>query len=159
LKEIFDEFKKAKKDHEYNSQKFTTITRDKGERIVSSGKIKAGMIIKLTKDTRVPADMLLLWTSDPNETVFLKTDQLDGETDWKIREPVKDTQNLIKNGSVNSLFDSKCCIQCPQPSSLIYDFNGTYFKEVNSENFEVLRLTNTMWANTVLASGEAVGLV
>lgn len=40
---------------------------------------------------------------------------------------------------------------------MIYEFNGTFFKEADSDDFEVIRLKNTMWANTVIASGEAIG--
>jgi len=43
------------------------------------------------------------------------------------------------------------------PSKEIYDFKGTFLK--HSGETEPLRLKNTMWANTVLAAGEAVGLV
>lgn len=35
--------------------------------------------------------MILLKTSNPNGTLFIKTDQLDGETDWKLRKAVYDT--------------------------------------------------------------------
>ena len=109
----------------------------------------------------MPADCLLLWTSDPNGTVFLKTDQLDGETDWKIREPIKHTQNMINKSiqGVTDLFTSKFCVQCMEPSNAIYEFNGTFFTEPHSDDFEVLRLKHTLWANTVVASGEAIGLV
>ena len=33
----------------------------------------------------VPADMVLLRTAEASGVVFLRTDQLDGETDWKVR--------------------------------------------------------------------------
>ena len=61
--------------------------------------------------------------------------------------------------NISQLFSSKCCVQTTEPSNAIYEFNGTFFQEANSDDFEVLRLKNTLWANTVVASGEAVGLV
>jgi len=117
------------------------------------------MIVKLAKDKPIPADLLLLWTSDPQGTVFLKTDQLDGETDWKIREPVKYTQNLMSGSRKEDILNTNCCVQCTEPSNAIYDFQGTFYKEAGSDDYESLRLKNTLWANTVLASGEAIGLV
>jgi phospholipid-translocating ATPase len=54
--------------------------------------LKEGDIIKLKAGLKIPADCLLLWTSDPSESVFIKTDQLDGETDWKVRIPINHTQ-------------------------------------------------------------------
>lgn len=33
--------------------------------------------------------MILLWTNDPQGGVFIRTDQMDGETDWKLRNSIK----------------------------------------------------------------------
>lgn len=47
-----------------------------------------GDIIKVNKDERFPADCLLLQTTEKNGSVFIRTDQLDGETDWKLRKAI-----------------------------------------------------------------------
>lgn len=36
----------------------------------------------------MPADLILLYTTEESGTVFIRTDQLDGETDWKLRRAV-----------------------------------------------------------------------
>ena len=59
--------------------------------------INVGDIILVNKGERVPADMILLRTSEPSGTCFIKTDQLDGETDWKLRVAVPATQSLATN--------------------------------------------------------------
>ena len=41
--------------------------------------------------------MVVLYSDNDQGTLFLKTDQLDGETDWKLRKAVKMTQNLIRS--------------------------------------------------------------
>ena len=46
------------------------------------------------QDQRVPADMILLRTTEKNGSCFVRTDQLDGETDWKLRVAVPSTQTL-----------------------------------------------------------------
>jgi phospholipid-translocating ATPase len=38
--------------------------------------------------------LVLLRTSDSSETCFIRTDQLDGETDWKLRVAVPECQEL-----------------------------------------------------------------
>jgi phospholipid-translocating ATPase len=81
---------------------------------------------------------------------------LDGETDWKVREAVAMTQ-AIGNKSQESLLSDPGYVQADPPNKEIYDFKGTYYASKTS--FEPLRLKNTMWANTVLAAGEAIGLV
>ena len=42
----------------------------------------------------MPADLVLLYTSEEIGTAFVRTDQLDGETDWKVREAVKSTHKM-----------------------------------------------------------------
>jgi len=44
----------------------------------------------------VPADVVVLYSDNDQGTLFLKTDQLDGETDWKLRKAVKMTQAMVK---------------------------------------------------------------
>ena len=46
------------------------------------------------QDQRVPADIILLRTTEKNGSCFVRTDQLDGETDWKLRVAVPSTQTL-----------------------------------------------------------------
>jgi magnesium-transporting ATPase (P-type) len=43
---------------------------------------------------RVPADLVLLRTSKSSGTCFIRTDQLDGETDWTLRIAVPECQKL-----------------------------------------------------------------
>ena len=57
--------------------------------------IKVGDLIVLHPNERAPADLLLLWTSDPSGSLFIRTDQLDGETDWKDRRPLNSTNTHI----------------------------------------------------------------
>ena len=55
-----------------------------------------GDIIDLKKDSRVPADMIVLKTFNESEDnqAFIRTDQLDGETDWKLRKAPGVTQAM-----------------------------------------------------------------
>jgi phospholipid-translocating ATPase len=65
---------------------------------MKSKDLKIGDIVVLVKGDRVPADMLTLYSDNDQGTLFLKTDQLDGETDWKLRKSVKKTQAMISSG-------------------------------------------------------------
>lgn len=42
----------------------------------------------------MPADMVFLSTTEKNGACFIRSDQLDGETDWKLRLAVSTTQRL-----------------------------------------------------------------
>ena len=72
---------------------------------------------------RVPADLLLIYTTESSGSIFLRTDQLDGETDWKHRKAVLKTQNT-KN--TNELVDLKDYVVGLPPNEEIYDFKGYY---------------------------------
>jgi phospholipid-translocating ATPase len=67
---------------------FRKIQIDNTLRPVTSADMKVGDIIKVHHNERVPADLLLLYTTEKSGSVFIRTDQLDGETDWKLRKAV-----------------------------------------------------------------------
>lgn len=63
--------------------------------MMSSEDIKVGDILELHAKDRVPADVVILSTSEASGSIFIKTDQLDGETDWKVRRAIRSTHNLL----------------------------------------------------------------
>jgi len=89
MKEAYDDFQRFRRDKEMNNKKHEVLTRNaEGFKTITSQSLKVGHIVKVSKNERVPADLLLLYTSDKTGTVFIRTDQLDGETDWKLRKAV-----------------------------------------------------------------------
>jgi phospholipid-translocating ATPase len=114
-------------------------------------------VIKIHQNERIPADMILLHTSDKSGGIFLRTDQLDGETDWKLRKPVQLTQEIT---DYKKFINDNAYIFADPPNKQIYKFEGNFvMKVMNIEKKESLSLEQTMWANTVLASCMAIGVV
>lgn len=72
-------------------------------RSVPSSSLRVGDLVMLEKNQRVPADLVLLRTSDASGTCFIRTDQLDGETDWKLRVAVPATQKLASEAELGGL--------------------------------------------------------
>lgn len=111
-KEAYDDYKRNLRDREANSARYlvlASLSSPSGDdelshsllegnlpptRSVPSSSIRVGDLVLLDKNQRVPADLLLLRTSDSSGTCFIRTDQLDGETDWKLRVAVPATQKL-----------------------------------------------------------------
>jgi phospholipid-translocating ATPase len=110
----------------------------------------------LEKGNRIPSDVIILATTHECGVVYLKTDQLDGETDWKVRESVKSIQALVNSGT--DIADVKFNIEVPPPNNKIYEFRGK-LEIPGRQSYEPLRLQNTAWSSTSLASGDFYGVV
>lgn len=79
-------------------------------------------------DERVPADMVLLRTTEKSGSCFIRTDQLDGETDWKLRLAVAETQQLHFE---TDLFQIQASVFAEKPQRDIHTFIGTFKKVCN----------------------------
>lgn len=186
-KEAYDDYKRNLRDREANSARYLVLTSgasspsDEEElshsllegdfpptRSVPSSSIRVGDLVLLEKNQRVPADLILLRTSDSSGTCFIRTDQLDGETDWKLRVAVPATQKLPFDHEILNL-DAE--IYADAPSKEIHTFIGTFtintpptvssneVPMVQVPTIEPLSAENVLWANTVLAAGSAIGFV
>lgn len=102
LKEAYDDMQRLRRDRELNLTKFERAVLRTGQgkesdkkrsglQWISAKDIKVGMIIKVNHNQRVPADLLLLYTTEKSGSIFIRTDQLDGETDWKPRKALSST--------------------------------------------------------------------
>lgn len=157
-REAVDDLRRHKQDQEVNNQKCKRLVRntDKGFETVPASKLKVGDLIIVDKDERVPADLLLLRTTEKSGAVFVRTDQLDGETDWKLRLAVPTTQKLPSD---HQLFEINASIYAEKPQKDIHSFIGTFTRHDSLMGDESLDLENTLWTNCVIASGQALGLV
>lgn len=154
-REAVDDVRRRQRDKEVNQQKYKKMTRLGGQRTVTSASIKVGDLIFVEKDQRVPADMVFLRTTETSGTCFIRTDQLDGETDWKLRLAVPVTQKMDTN---EELFSMDATVYAEKPQKDIHNFIGTFTKH-DTETEESLSVENTVWAGTVVASGRLLGLV
>ncbi|KAK0175080.1 hypothetical protein PV327_008862 [Microctonus hyperodae] len=156
-REAVDDFRRYKRDKEVNGQKYYRLVRgSETPELVSSSKLKVGDMIIVEKGQRVPADLVLLRTTEKSGACFVRTDQLDGETDWKLRLAVPATQKLDSDAQ---LFDIKASLYVEKPQKDIHSFIGTFTGEDEYSNEESLGVDNTLWANTAVASGSALGIV
>ncbi|XP_029084372.1 probable phospholipid-transporting ATPase IIB isoform X5 [Monodon monoceros] len=101
--------------------------------------------------------MVFLRTSEKAGSCFIRTDQLDGETDWKLKVAVSCTQRLPALGD---LFSINAYVYAQKPQLDIHSFEGTFTREDSDPPIhESLSIENTLWASTVVASGTIIGVV
>lgn len=149
-KEAWDDILRRRRDSEANSEQYEVVDHT---RLVQSRNLRVGDLVRIHKNQRVPADMVLLRSSEASGEVFIRTDQLDGETDWKLRIACPLSQR--NNVSEDDLLTKVNVIAGP-PVKDIHEFQGRLNFDSKSAG---LNLDNTMWANTVVASGVATGMI
>ena len=165
IKELYDDINRRYQDRITNNEKYTIYKKninenEESEKLeIASSELKIGDFIIINENQRVPADIILLKTFNndiEDNHSFIRTDQLDGETDWKLRKALATTQKL----SITEITNIDAYIQYQPPSKLIYNFEGVFECKINDNIIkESLSLENTMWSSTVLASKKAFGLV
>uniref|UniRef100_A0A667ZDC9 Phospholipid-transporting ATPase n=1 Tax=Myripristis murdjan TaxID=586833 RepID=A0A667ZDC9_9TELE len=134
VREAVDEVRRYQRDKEMNSQLYSKLTNQ-----------------------RIPADMIFLRTTEKNGACFIRTDQLDGETDWKLKVAVSCTQRLPALGD---LFSISAYVYAQKPQLDIHSFEGNFTREdTDPQIHESLSIENTLWASTVVASGTVIGVV
>ncbi|PAA62254.1 hypothetical protein BOX15_Mlig029437g1 [Macrostomum lignano] len=165
VREAVDDFRRWRRDRELNGTVYERLARG-GSKLVPSSVLQVGDVIRVNKNERVPADLVLLRTSEKQGTCYLRTDQLDGETDWKLRVAPPTTQRLSSDEELLSVGAS---VYAERPGLDIHSFIGTLSlsgpETPDSGSAAVagdqasLSVENTLWTNTVVASNWAVGVV
>ena len=97
--------------------------------------VRVGDFVRLSSDGVIPADLLLLQSSDPGRICYIDTANIDGETSLKQREvapgfftpassQIDPTTGLdLSLGQFNpDTFTGK--VYCEQPHNKIHEFNG-----------------------------------
>lgn len=152
ISELVDELKRYRTDKAINNKIHQTLNT-KSEKIIKQRKnLCVGDLVVLNKNENVPADLVLLKTFDESGTCFVRTDQLDGETDWKLRSAVSSTQKL--NEEQLCLLRGRIIVE--EPNKDIYSVNG--YIQNDDQTKESLSIENFLWANTVIASNGVIGV-
>uniref|UniRef100_A0A8C0KRR5 Phospholipid-transporting ATPase n=1 Tax=Canis lupus dingo TaxID=286419 RepID=A0A8C0KRR5_CANLU len=152
MREAIDEFRRFQRDKEVNSQLYSKLTV-RGKVQVKSSDIQVGDLIIVEK-----VDAFLIYFRHVYaSSCFIRTDQLDGETDWKLKVAVSCTQRLPALGD---LFSISAYVYAQKPQLDIHSFEGTFTREdCDPPIHESLSIENTLWASTIVASGTVIGVV
>lgn len=83
--------------------------------------VRVGDVLMLKNNESIPADIIILSTSNAQGICYVETKNLDGETNLKIRQAPAKT-NWIQTAEQAAAFNS--LIQVEPPSTRLYTFNG-----------------------------------
>ncbi|PWN49110.1 phospholipid-translocating P-type ATPase [Violaceomyces palustris] len=92
-------------------------------------KLEVGDIVLLRDDDQVPADIVILNTSDPDGCAYIETKNLDGETNLKVRKCLKATAGIQ---SEEDLEHARFVIDSEAPHANLYAYNGLLKYTVSS---------------------------
>ncbi|XP_024882501.1 probable phospholipid-transporting ATPase VD [Temnothorax curvispinosus] len=122
LKDFFEDRRRLASDRRVNNSTCRVYVSE-GDRYmkVAWKDVKVGDLVHLSNNELVPADLLLLRSSDPQGLAYLDTCNLDGESNLKQRQVVRgflDLQDTFQPSKFRSV------VEVDQPSTRIYRFHG-----------------------------------
>uniref|UniRef100_A0A803YRU0 Phospholipid-transporting ATPase n=1 Tax=Meleagris gallopavo TaxID=9103 RepID=A0A803YRU0_MELGA len=154
IKDAWEDFRRYKLDKEINHMCCYIYSRKDHAYVEKCWKdVRVGDFVQLQCNETIPADILLLYSSDQNGICHLETANLDGETNLKQRRVVMGFSS--QNTSFEPEFFQNTII-CEMPNNDLNKFKG-YMEQPNHErigfNIENLLLRGCTIRNTEVAIG------
>ncbi|CCF60418.1 hypothetical protein KAFR_0K00630 [Kazachstania africana CBS 2517] len=123
MKEIIEDVKRANSDKELNNSKSQIFSKDFGGFVEKRWvDIKVGDIIKVSSEESIPADIIVLSSSEPEGLCYIETANLDGETNLKIKQSRVETSKFIDAQKIGTIHGQ---VSSEQPNSSLYTYEGT----------------------------------
>uniref|UniRef100_A0A672HUM7 Phospholipid-transporting ATPase n=1 Tax=Salarias fasciatus TaxID=181472 RepID=A0A672HUM7_SALFA len=124
IKDLVDDLARHRMDKEINNRKCDVLSG--GSFQESKWRhIQVGDVIRLRKNDFVPADVLLLSSSNPNSLCYVETAELDGETNLKFKMGLRVTDERLQEERQLAEFDGETLIECEEPNNRLDKFTGT----------------------------------
>ncbi|RDB24741.1 hypothetical protein Hypma_007946 [Hypsizygus marmoreus] len=122
FKEVQEDLKRHQSDSELNARKAKVLTSQSTFSAKKWKDIEVGEVVRLESDDFIPADMLLISSSEPEGLCYIETSNLDGETNLKIKQASPHTASLTAPSLVTALHGS---LRSEQPNNSLYTYEGT----------------------------------
>ncbi|KAK1337485.1 hypothetical protein QTO34_002114 [Cnephaeus nilssonii] len=115
IKDLVDDVARHKMDNEVNNRTCEVI-KDGRFKVTKWKEIQVGDVIRLKKNDFIPADILLLSSSEPNSLCYVETAELDGRRMFHLNY-----ETAVIPMSENSF------VECEEPNNRLDKFTGTLF--------------------------------
>uniref|UniRef100_A0A8C5ULE0 Phospholipid-transporting ATPase n=1 Tax=Microcebus murinus TaxID=30608 RepID=A0A8C5ULE0_MICMU len=122
FKDLWEDYSRHRSDHEINHLGCLVFSREEKKYVNRFWKeIRVGDFVRLRCNEIIPADILLLSSSDPDGLCHIETANLDGETNLKRRQVVRGFSELVSE--FNPLTFTSI-IECEKPNNDLTRFRG-----------------------------------
>uniref|UniRef100_A0A8C4DJU6 Phospholipid-transporting ATPase n=1 Tax=Dicentrarchus labrax TaxID=13489 RepID=A0A8C4DJU6_DICLA len=121
IKDLVDDLARHRMDKEINNRKCEVLLDGRFQESKWRD-IEVGDVVRLKKNDFIPADILLLSSSNPNSLCYVETAELDGETNLKFKMGLRVTDERLQEERQLAEFDA--LIECEEPNNRLDKFTG-----------------------------------
>uniref|UniRef100_A0A672RY36 Phospholipid-transporting ATPase n=1 Tax=Sinocyclocheilus grahami TaxID=75366 RepID=A0A672RY36_SINGR len=129
IKDLVDDLARHRMDKEINNRRCDVLLNGRFEKTRWMN-LQVGDVVRLKKNDFIPADILLLSSSNPNSLCYVETAELDGETNLKFKMGLKVTDERLQEE--NQLARFNALIVCEEPNNRLDKFVGTMIWDAQS---------------------------
>ncbi|XP_056122106.1 phospholipid-transporting ATPase IC [Rhinichthys klamathensis goyatoka] len=130
IKDLVDDLARHRMDKEINNRRCDVLLNGRFEE-TRWMHLQVGDVVRLKKNDFIPADILLLSSSNDNSLCYVETAELDGETNLKFKMGLKVTDEQLQKEDQMAKFNA--LIKCEEPNNRLDKFVGTMIW--NSESY------------------------
>jgi phospholipid-transporting ATPase len=161
-KEGMEDLKRHRSDHMVNNKRMASVlsTAAPGHfEQIPWRAVRVGSIVQVLGGEEIPADLVLLTSSEPNGVAYVETSNIDGETNLKIRSSAPTRPSLPAGpvwSSAEELHSLAMALEYERPNPRIHFFTGTLKLEEQSETAETVTRTVPVDQANVLLRGSSL---
>ncbi|XP_076614933.1 phospholipid-transporting ATPase IC [Chaetodon auriga] len=122
IKDLVDDLARHRMDKEINNRKCEVLLEGRFQESKWRN-IEVGDVVRLKKNDFIPADIMLLSSSNPNSLCYVETAELDGETNLKFKMGLRVTDERLQEERQLAQFNA--LIECEEPNNRLDKFTGT----------------------------------
>uniref|UniRef100_A0A8C1ZGI4 Phospholipid-transporting ATPase n=1 Tax=Cyprinus carpio TaxID=7962 RepID=A0A8C1ZGI4_CYPCA len=129
IKDLVDDLARHRMDKEINNRRCDVLLNGRFEETRWMN-LQVGDVVRLKKNEFIPADILLLSSSNPNSLCYVETAELDGETNLKFKMGLKVTDERLQEE--DHVVSFSALIMCEEPNNRLDKFVGTMIWDAQS---------------------------